>query len=500
MEIVAVVLAVAVILLGAILAVVIRRNPNNPTLSEDILRAQFQTLSQDALAKSSEQFLNLAEQRFARQTEAGTRELDTKKQLIDQQMAAINSRLEEVGKLVRETDTKREASFAQLTTHLQTIGQQTANLTSSTTTLREALSSSRVRGQWGERMAEDILRLLGFIEGINFYKQETIEGIGSRPDFVFPLPGDLRMNMDVKFPYDNYVKFLDEQAEPQRGQYRAAFLRDVRARIREITTRDYIDPERGTVDYVLLFIPNESIYAFIHESDSTILDTALKNKVICCSPFTLFAVLAVVRQAVDNFALQKASEEIIGLFGRFYSEWGKFTESLLTLGNRLASTQRSYEQIAGPRKRMLERPLRQIESLRQQQGLPVAAGLDDQESLQDGRYQLESLDVSDEVDSEDLDSSDEMIKAQEQEKFLPSRVITGRRPATAIGRKAPRTFFTRLVAPDGAVFMPPMRGDSANDLEALSGITGMDMSGKSTAAKQRLLDDAGWKYEVGQAQ
>lgn len=256
-------------------------------------------------------------------------------------------------------------------------------------------------------MAEDILRLLGFIEGVNYYKQEIIDGIGSRPDFVFPLPGDLRMNMDVKFPYDNYVKYLDEQAEPQRGQYRTAFLRDVRARIREITTREYIDPERGTVDYVLLFIPNESIYAFIHESDGTILDTALENRVICCSPFTLFAVLAVVRQAVDNFALQRASEEIIGLFGRFYSEWGKFTEGLSVLGKRLASTQRTYEQLTGPRRRMLERPLRRIEGLRQQQGLPVAPGFDELESMQAGSYELEALDASDDGDSEELDSLDD---------------------------------------------------------------------------------------------
>ena len=210
-------------------------------------------------------------------------------------------------------------------------------------------------------MAEDVLRLLGFIEGVNYYKQETIEGVGSRPDFVFPLPGDLRMNMDVKFPYDNYVKFLDAQSEPERNQHKGAFLRDVRARIREVTTREYIDPEKGTVDYVLLFIPNESIYQFIHESDPTMQDTALQSKVICCSPFTLFAVLAVVRQAVDNFALQRGSEEIIGLFGRFYNEWGKFTEGLDVSGKRLASTQKTYEQLTGPRRRMLERPLRRIE-------------------------------------------------------------------------------------------------------------------------------------------
>ncbi len=366
----------------AILAVVIalfvasRRSPDNQSIVGDQAKAEFQALSQDALAKASEQFLSLAEQRFARQTEAGSSELDTKKQLIDQQLTAMNSRLEQVSKLVNDTETKRQASFSQLATHLQGIGQQTRDLTESTTTLREALSSTRARGQWGERMADDILRLLGFIEGINYRRQEMVQGDGSRPDFVFLLTDGLQMNMDVKFPFENYLRFLGEESESERDRYKVAFLKDVRARIKEVTTREYINPEGGTVDYVLLFIPNESVYSFIHESDPEVLDAALKSKVICCSPFTLFAVLAVVRQAASNFALQQASEEIISLFGRFNNEWGKFQEALDTHGKRLKSVQTSYDHLTGTRTRTLERPLRQIESLRRQKGLPMAPAAD----------------------------------------------------------------------------------------------------------------------------
>ena len=372
MEILAAIVVSAVIGFVIALIFVSRRGADNQSIVGDQVKAEFQALSQDALAKASEQFLSLAEQRFARQTAAGSSELDTKKQLIDQQLDAMNSRLEQVSTLVNETETRRQASFSQLTAHLQDFGQQTANLTASTNTLREALSSTRARGQWGERMADDILRMLGFVEGINYRRQETIDGAGSRPDFVFLLTDGLQMNMDVKFPFENYVKFLGGESEAERDRYKGAFLRDVRGRIKEVTSREYINPEGGTVDYVLLFIPNESVYSFIHESDPGVLDTALQSKVICCSPFTLFAVLAVVRQAASNFALQQASEEIISLFGRFNSEWGKFQEALETHGRRLKSAQGSYDDLTGPRKRMLERPLNKIESLRQQKGLPMA--------------------------------------------------------------------------------------------------------------------------------
>ena len=372
MEIVITVLSISLVALMVLLIFTLQKKSKAPD-GDEVVRTQFQALSQEALSKASEQFLNLAQERLTRQTETNTRELDSKKQLIDQQLSVMSARLEQVSTLVQETETKRAAGFSQLTTQLQAIGQQAANLTASTTTLREALSSSRARGQWGERMAEDILRVIGFTDGINYLKEETIDGVGSRPDFVFLLPGDLKLNMDVKFPFDNYIKYLEEPTESERAKYQNAFLRDVRARIREITTREYIDPEGGTVDYVLLFIPNESVYSFIHENDPDVLDVALQSRVICCSPFTLFAVLAVIRQAVDNFALQKAAEEIISLFGRFNEEWNKFNTSLATLGTRLSSVQRAFEQVTGTRKRMLERPLNRIEALRNQRGIPVSS-------------------------------------------------------------------------------------------------------------------------------
>ena len=291
---------------------------------------------------------------------------------IDQNFQNMKGELEKVSNLVQTLEKDREAKFGELTARLKTIGEQTVALTDSTRTLREALANPRSRGQWGERMAEDILRLIGFVEGVNYQKQITVQGGGSRPDFVFLLPQDLKLNMDVKFPLDNYVRYLETESESDKATYQSNFLRDVRAKIVEVSDRQYIDPEQGTVDCVLLFIPNESVYGFIHESDSNILDTALKRKVIWCSPLTLYAVLAVVRQAVDNFALGQTSNEIISLMGSFNKQWLEFTKAIDTLENRISSTQKAFDNLNGTRRRALERPLRQIEQLRKARQLSVA--------------------------------------------------------------------------------------------------------------------------------
>ena len=342
------------------------------------LKDSFGSLSLEALSKSTEEFLKLAKATLEPQRDAAINELDTRKKLIDQQLERMTSELDNVSKLMKELEKDRVEKFGALASQLKTSSEQTTSLIQTTNTIREALASSKVRGQWGERMAEDVLQLSGLIENVNYLKQKTIEGGGSRPDFTFLLPNDLKLNMDVKFPLDNYVRYLEVTSESERLTYRNDFLRDVKARIKEVTTREYINPEQNTVDCVILFIPNEQIYAFIHEQDRSIFDNALKNKVVLCSPFNFFTVLAVIRQAVDNFAFQRTSSEILSLFGRFKKQWDEFINRLELLGKRISDTQKEYESLITTRRRQLENPLAKIESIRSERGLPVASEEDEE--------------------------------------------------------------------------------------------------------------------------
>jgi DNA recombination protein RmuC len=347
-----------------------QRRENLNTVIENI-KASFGSLSLDALSKSTEEFLKLAKATLEPERETTVKELDAKKGLIDQQLQRMSKELENVSTLMKDLEKDRVEKFGELASQLKTASEQTTSLMKVTSTIREALASSKARGQWGERMAEDVLNLAGFIENVNYLKQKSIEGGGSRPDFTFLLPRGLRLNMDVKFPLDNYMKFLEAASETERLKFRNDFLRDVRARIKEVTTREYIDPEQNTVDCVILFIPNEQIYGFIHEQDSTIFDNALRNKVVLCSPINFITVLAVIRQAVDNFALERTSAELLSLFGRFKKQWDEFLYRLEMLGKRIGDALKEYENLMTTRRRQLESPLEKIENARIKQGLPI---------------------------------------------------------------------------------------------------------------------------------
>jgi len=129
-----------------------------------------------------------------------------------------------------------------------------------------------------------------------------------------------------------------------------------------------------TIDEVLLFIPNEAVFAFVHSQDRGLLDMALGQKVVLCSPSTLFSVLAVVRQAVEQAQLQRTSDDILTLLADFEDQWRRFTDAFEKVGKHLDTLQRSWDDLSGTRRRQLERPLDRIGDLRSRPELRAVAG------------------------------------------------------------------------------------------------------------------------------
>ena len=384
MEVIVVVLGLAVAaLLLALLAA--RREPPAPPLAlEEILRASAReravadqervAAERAAMSNAVAQLVRMNQEMMDAERRLGTQELEGTKSLIDQQVGGMRADLAKLTGLLHEVERERREHVGELSSQLHEAGRQTQVLAETTQSLREALSSTTARGQWGERMAEDVLRLAGFIDGVNYRKRQAIAGSGGIPDYTFLLPQGLYLHMDVKFPLNNYMRFLDAASDVERERLRKEFLKDVRLRLREVTSRDYVDAATNTVDCVLLFIPNEQVYAFIQEQDRSILDDALSKKVIFCSPLTLFAVLAVIRQAVDNFRLGQTSQEILGMLQGFQKQWERFVEQMDKVGRSLKTAGNAFEELEGTRKRQLERELDKIDAVRRRQDAEAITG------------------------------------------------------------------------------------------------------------------------------
>ena len=321
-------------------------------------------------------------------TAAAAADLDAKKEVIESRLGQIQTDvrtdLDRLATLVGKLGESTSQRFGQVDSSLRAHTEITQHLTKTTQGLREALASPNNRGQWGERMAEDILRSAGFIEHKQYRKRTAVEGDGGGiPDFTFLMPKGQVLFMDVKFPMAAYLRYLDANTDAERSTHRATFLRDVRMRVKELAKREYASADsRAAVDNVLLFVPNETLSSFIHETDPSLIDEAMRQNVVICSPLTLFAFLGIIRQAFDNFVMEQTSQEMMQLLGKFAQQWGKYAEAVDRVKKQFDTVQRSFDDLATTRKRALERPLKELEALRLDRGVAVDGELFAAEVLQ----------------------------------------------------------------------------------------------------------------------
>jgi DNA recombination protein RmuC len=370
------VLAVAAAVCGAVAAAAHARRATRDAVADAVGAIQSSAAAErDAAVQAALSHVEaVSRERLGAQVHDGEVQLAHRHALIDQRLAEVqrdvHAEMARVSSALAELSTRSAESFGDVSARLRAHAQSTQALADTTQSLRAALSNPKARGQWGERMAEDVLRLAGFVEHVNYTKQVAIEG-GGIPDFTFPLPKGQTLYMDVKFPLNAYLRYLDAGTDAERVAHRDRFVRDVRLRVRELADRAYATRSGGSLDYVLLFLPNEAIAGFVHECDPTLLDEAMRQKVVLTSPLTLYAMLGVIRQAYDNFMVEQTADEMLGLVGSFGQQYERFVSSLEKLERALDSTRRAFDDVNGPRRRQLERPLAKLEELRRQRGVLV---------------------------------------------------------------------------------------------------------------------------------
>lgn len=317
------------------------------------LRESFTALAAEALDASSKR---LAEQAGA--------VLDGKKALVDQTFTAMQERLEQVRTTLQRVETERKQDFGRLSGAV-------SQLATTAGELHRVLASTQRRGAWGERMAEDVLRLAGLEEGTNYRKQSAeAAGGGDRPDFTFLLPNNLLVNMDVKFPLEDYKAYLDADTEAERSDCLKALTAAVRRHVRDVAGRGYIDPKAPTVPYVIVFVASEQMYSLVLSAGPDLMDDALRQKVVLCSPLTLYAMLAVIRQAAENANIARTADQIVALVAEFSRQWALYNQEMDKLGRHLRQTQEQFDLVRMTRSNVLQRVTDKIEGLRTRSALP----------------------------------------------------------------------------------------------------------------------------------
>ncbi|MBP9798376.1 DNA recombination protein RmuC, partial [Candidatus Woesebacteria bacterium] len=262
-------------------------------------KEELQEFFRTATNNANEQLITMAQQKLGAEKQEIKTDLDNKRREFEKL-------IESVQKELRDNDKTSQSIIQQIKDHEKI----TKDLSITTEGLRKVLTNNQLRGQFGEQVAEDLLKMVGFVKGVD-YEYNKAQSSQSRPDFSIFLPDKTRINIDVKFPYANLQKATETDDRAQKEQYLKLFAQDVKQKIAQVTTRDYINPEERTVDFVILFVPNEMIFSYIYDKMNEIWKDGMTKKVILAGPFSFTAILRMVRQAYDNFRYQKNIHHIV---------------------------------------------------------------------------------------------------------------------------------------------------------------------------------------------
>ncbi|NNF06321.1 MAG: DNA recombination protein RmuC [Candidatus Eisenbacteria bacterium] len=301
----------------------------------------FHSLASKALKGSTDQFLDLAEQRLARTREQSNKDLDDRRMGIELLLSPLKDTLSRLDQRTGELEKARQGAYESLKEQINYLHQTTNSLGERTTSLVSALEGSQFRGQWGEVALKNVAELAGMNEHCDFVQQTTVDD-GKRPDMIVRLPGKRQIAVDAKVPLTGYMDAVNADNDADRDKGLDRHVVALKKHIRALASREYAANLNGGTDLVVLFLPGDPFLAAAFQRDAQIQTDAMQQKVLLATPTTLVALLRTVAIYWQQQSLAENAEKIADTARELYSRAAVFSEHLASTGKGLRSAVESY--------------------------------------------------------------------------------------------------------------------------------------------------------------
>ncbi|MBP80286.1 MAG: DNA recombination protein RmuC [Deltaproteobacteria bacterium] len=322
--------------------------------ARDQLKESFQALSSEALSKNNESFLNLAKSTLEKYQEGAKGDLDKRQEAINKTVEPVGDALKAFNERVDKIEQRRTQTDASIGQQLQQLAQSQVQLSKTTGSLVQALRAPQVRGQWGEMQLRRTVEMAGMINYCDFEEQasvETSDGQRQRPDMIIRLPNERVVVVDSKVPLAAYLDALQSDDPDHQKERMVAHARHIRDHIKGLSAKSYWTQFDNAPEFVVLFIPNETIFSAALEQDPELIEQGVLNKVILATPTTLIALLkaiaygwqqeAIAREAKDIAALGKELYERVSVVTGHFTKLGKSLDQSVGCYNKAVSSMES---------------------------------------------------------------------------------------------------------------------------------------------------------------
>ncbi|MGB1077613.1 MAG: DNA recombination protein RmuC [Bdellovibrionales bacterium] len=305
----------------------------------------FDGLAQDALRKSTEQFLQLAQEKMTQSHNNSAYELEKRQKAIAELIDPVNKTLSTMDEKLAQLEKARLHAYSEIKTQITGMNENQARLRQETSSLVQALRSPSARGQWGEMQLKRCLEMAGLVEGVHFHQQVSVEG--QRPDVVIELPGGKQIIIDAKAPIDAYLNaFKDDISDSEQSSQLDAHARHVKEHLKKLGTKAYWE-NFDSPEFVIMFLPGESYFSAALERDPSLIEAGVDQKVIPASPTTLISLCKAVMYGWSQEKLADSAREISELGQELYKRVSVFGGHMDNIGKGLERAISSYNQAIG---------------------------------------------------------------------------------------------------------------------------------------------------------
>lgn len=311
---------------------------------------RFEALSNEALTRSQQAFLDLAEQRLTTARAQGTADLDARRQAVEGLVGPLADVMGKVEARIAELESARQQAYGSLMTQVQQMSESQRLLQTETAQLRKALRAPSSGGRWGEFQLRRVAEFAGMVNHCDFTEQRvvhTADGSGQRPDMVVHLPGGREVIVDAKVPLQAFLDGHESSDEMDRRSFMANHAKAVRRHVEDLSGKRYWASVGDSAEVTVLFMPSEAFLAAAMEADPGLFEHASARQILLASPTTLIALLQTIAFSWRQEALTDQARTICADGRELYRRISTMRDHFNRTGRSLEAAATAYNAAMG---------------------------------------------------------------------------------------------------------------------------------------------------------
>lgn len=300
------------------------------------LKESFKALSADALKENTPAFLALARENLGKIQAEAKGDLDTRKKEIEALLKPLQEQLTGYQTLSQQS----QKSIGEVVQQLNDMKKTNELLASETSRFRMVLNNNQARGRWGEETLRRVVEAAGMSAHCDFDVQVS-EG-DSRPDMIVRLPEERAIIIDAKVPDLDFITALETSDPEARAQSLKVHAQKLKQTIKDLAARNYPQKFNNSLDYVVLFLPAESLFSAALEGDQELLVWAAKQRIMIATPASLIALLRSVSMSWQQYAQTQNTQLIAETAKELYQRVTVFYEHFEGIGDAVGKAAKAF--------------------------------------------------------------------------------------------------------------------------------------------------------------